>query len=51
MYPVSIPHHGNKDIPRGTVNNILNAFEEEIAAWEVKLLANRHGPNGSENKK
>lgn len=37
LFPVSIPHHGGKDIPIGTRNSILNQLEDDIHAWEFKL--------------
>jgi predicted RNA binding protein YcfA (HicA-like mRNA interferase family) len=51
VYPMGIPHHGNKDLAPGTRNNILNQLEEQdLAAWEAKLSSNGHdGHNGSED--
>lgn len=37
VYPLAIPHHGNKDIPPGTRNNILNSLEDDVLGWEEKL--------------
>lgn len=33
LRPLSIPHHGGKDIPIGTKNCILNQLEEDVAKW------------------
>ena len=35
--PLSIPHHGSKDIPVGTRHSILDQLEEDVLAWEEKL--------------
>ncbi len=37
LYPVSIPDHGGRDIPPGTKNQILNALEDDILAWDEGL--------------
>ena len=37
VYPLAIPHHGGKDLPPGTRNNILNMLEEDLMAWEDRL--------------
>ena len=35
--PLSIPHHGGKDISRGTKNSILNQLEDDTVRWEQQL--------------
>ena len=37
VYPLSIPHHGGRDLKPGTRNNILNALEDDVMAWEERL--------------
>jgi hypothetical protein len=37
LYPLSIPHHGGRDIPRGTLNSILDQLEKDLFAWEMRL--------------
>jgi hypothetical protein len=37
LNPLSIPHHGNRDIPVGTKNSILAQLEEDVAAWEMSF--------------
>lgn len=32
--PLSIPHHGGRDLPVGTRNSILNQLEDDVSAWE-----------------
>jgi len=49
VYPVSIPHHGGKDIPPGTVNSILDQLEEDLLALEVKFANNGHGRGRDED--
>lgn len=45
LRPMSIPHHGGKDLSPRTKSSILNQLEEEdVAAWEDKI-----GKNGSSN--
>lgn len=34
---LSIPHHGNRDLPPGTRNSILNQLEDDILAWEERI--------------
>lgn len=40
LFPVSIPHHGNRDIPTGTKNKILDQLEGDILEWETLLSGN-----------
>jgi hypothetical protein len=35
--PLSIPHHGGRDLPIGTKNSILSQLEDDIAEWEQRL--------------
>lgn len=35
---LSIPDHGGKDFPPGTRKSILNQLEDDIAAWNEKLV-------------
>ena len=37
LFPLSIPHHGGRDLPVGTRNSILNQLEDDILAWEEEL--------------
>jgi hypothetical protein len=37
VYPLSIPHHGGRDIPIGTKNSILDQLEDDILTWEEML--------------
>jgi hypothetical protein len=34
LRPVSIPHHGSRDLSPGVQRNILESFYEDIGAWE-----------------
>ena len=43
VYPLSIPHHGGRDLATGTRNSILNVLEADVLAWEERL-----GPDGDE---
>lgn len=35
--PVSIPHHGGRDIPPGTRRSILDQLNDDLLAWESEL--------------
>ena len=37
VYPLSIPHHGGRDLAPGTRNSILNALEGDAIVWEERL--------------
>ena len=37
VYPLSIPHHGSRDLAPGTRNSILNVLEADVIAWEERL--------------
>lgn len=37
LRPVSIPHHGNKDLKHGTKNSILNDLEEDLFSWYEEI--------------
>ena len=43
VYPLSIPHHGGRDLATGTRNSILNVLEADVLAWEERL-----GPDDDE---
>jgi hypothetical protein len=38
LRPLSIPHHGGRDLPKGTRNSILDQLEEDLIHWEERLL-------------
>jgi hypothetical protein len=44
VYPLSIPHHGGRDLAPGTRNSILNVLDGDVIAWEERL-----GPEDEEN--
>jgi len=44
VYPLSIPHHGGRDLAPGTRNSILNVLEGDVIAWEEQL-----GPEDDED--
>lgn len=35
--PLSIPHHGNRDLPNPTRNSILNQLEDDLLCWSEYL--------------
>jgi hypothetical protein len=37
LYPLSIPHHGGRDLPIGTKKSVLDQLEDDILAWEESL--------------
>jgi hypothetical protein len=37
VHPLSIPHHGGRDLRPGTRNSILNVLEDDVIAWEERL--------------
>lgn len=37
LYPLSIPHHGGRDLAIGTKNSILDQLEDDVLAWEERL--------------
>ena len=37
VYPLSIPHHGGRDLAPGTRNSILDVLEDDVLAWEERL--------------
>jgi len=37
LFPISIPHHGGRDLAPGTRKSILNDLEDDILAWEERL--------------
>ena len=40
LAPLSIPHHGKKDLPKPTRDSILNQLEEDLLEWEQYLESN-----------
>ena len=37
VYPLSIPHHGGRDLAPGTKNCILDVLDDDVFAWEQIL--------------
>ena len=37
LRPLSIPHHGGRDIPNPTRNSILDQLEEDMICWDEYL--------------
>jgi hypothetical protein len=37
LYPLTIPHHGGKDLASATKKNILAQLEQDVLAWEMHL--------------
>jgi len=37
LFPLSIPHHGGRDLAIGTQRSILDQLEDDVLAWEGKL--------------
>ncbi len=37
LFALAIPHHGKRDIPIGTANNILDQLELDLIAWEERV--------------
>jgi hypothetical protein len=37
LRPLTIPHHGAKDLSIGVKRSVLNALEDDLLAWEAKL--------------
>ena len=37
LRPLSIPHHGSRDLNKYTVGGILDQLEEDIECWEELL--------------
>lgn len=40
LSPLSIPHHGGRDLSIGTRNSILTQLEDDIAEWHRELETN-----------
>jgi len=40
LRPLSIPHHGSRDLNKFTARGILNQLEEDIEKWEEVLESN-----------
>lgn len=38
LYPLSIPRHGGRDLAIGTKRSILDQLEDDVQAWEQRLL-------------
>lgn len=43
LHPLSIPHHGGRDIPIGTKRNILDQLEKDLFSWEMRLDQEQDG--------
>ena len=43
LRPLSIPRHANRDLPPGTRHAILNQLEDDLLAWEERLLEEDDG--------
>ncbi|MGB0086537.1 MAG: type II toxin-antitoxin system HicA family toxin [Rhodomicrobiaceae bacterium] len=51
IHPLSIPHHGGKDLSPGTQRNIINFLESyDIAAWEERLNSEDEQDTENEGK-
>jgi hypothetical protein len=37
LRPLSIPHHGGKDLAPGTKRSILNQLEDDLISWDERL--------------
>lgn len=44
VFPLSIPHHGGRDLAPSTRSSILNVLEGDVIAWEERL-----GPEDDED--
>lgn len=49
LYPLTIPHHGGKDLAPGTKRSILDRIEEDVFAWELKLDEDDSEENGGDS--
>ena len=38
--PLSIPHHGGRDLATGTKHSILTQLEDDLAKWHEKIESN-----------
>jgi hypothetical protein len=50
LFPLSIPHHGSKDLAVGTKHSILDALEDDILNWEERLAAEESSDENETNK-
>lgn len=50
LFPLSIPHHGGRDIPVGTRRSILRQLLEDIEAWEFALTGQRENESDDETE-
>ena len=39
LFPLAIPHHGDRDLATGTKRSILEQLEGDVLAWEERLDA------------
>jgi hypothetical protein len=37
LHPLSIPHHGGRDLAIGTQRSIIDQLEDDVLAWEEML--------------
>ena len=53
LFPLAIPHHGGRDLPIGTKNNILDQLESDVNEWDALLEDNdddtEEGDDGTQN--
>ena len=45
LYVLAIPHHRGRDLSPGVRNSVLAQLEDDILAWEEKLLEDDDGPD------
>jgi hypothetical protein len=50
LYPLSIPHHGGRDLAIGTKNSILDQLEGDVCAWEARLADDEDEEDGGEEQ-
>ncbi|MBC7767615.1 MAG: hypothetical protein H7124_02405 [Phycisphaerales bacterium] len=43
LFPLSIPHHGGKDLKNPTKNQILDSLEDDLDAWDDWIRENDNG--------
>ena len=45
LSPLSIPHHGGRDLTKGTRNSILIQLDDDVIAWKERLMEHEDGPD------
>ena len=45
LYVLAIPHHGGRDLSPGVRHSVLAQLEDDIFAWEERLLEDDDGPD------